>query len=37
MLQQGRTGWAAATVVTHLAGSLIMTFGGYHLMSRIVS
>lgn len=37
MLQQGRTAWAAVTVVTHVVGSLLMTFGGYHVMSRIVS
>lgn len=28
MVQQGRLGWAAVTVVAHLAGSLLMTVAG---------
>jgi CrcB protein len=27
-LQAGRTGWAMATVATHLAGSLLLTLAG---------
>ena len=27
-LQQGRTGWAAATVVVHVTGSLVLTLAG---------
>ena len=27
-LQQGRTGWAAATVVAHVSGSLLLTLAG---------
>ena len=27
-LQQGRTGWAAATVVVHVTGSLLLTLAG---------
>ncbi len=27
-LQQGRTGWAAATVVVHVSGSLLLTLAG---------
>ena len=29
LLQQGRTGWAMATVATHVAGSLLMTLAGF--------
>ncbi|EME9750196.1 fluoride efflux transporter CrcB [Pseudomonas aeruginosa] len=35
MLQQGRLGWAAITISSHVVGSLLMTFAGYLLMSRV--
>ena len=34
MLQQGRLGWAAITITTHLLGSLLMTFVGYALVDK---
>ncbi|XKV51141.1 CrcB family protein [Pseudomonas sp. nanlin1] len=36
MLQQGKLGWAAATVSAHLIGSLLMTFLGYGVVNRMV-
>lgn len=33
MLQDGRPGWAAATITTHVVGSLLMTFAGYALIN----
>lgn len=35
MLQNGRTGWAATTILVHLVGSLAMTFAGFMLMQRV--
>ncbi|WP_416424557.1 fluoride efflux transporter CrcB [Pseudomonas sp. App30] len=35
MLQEGRLGWAAATVSAHVLGSLLMTFLGYGLVARL--
>lgn len=35
MLQDGRMGWAAATIATHLAGSLLMTFLGIALVGSL--
>lgn len=34
LLQQGRLGWAAITVTTHVLGSLLMSFTGYYLMAK---
>lgn len=28
LLQQGRLGWAAATIAVHVAGSLVLTLAG---------
>ncbi|AMW83918.1 CrcB protein [Pseudomonas yamanorum] len=35
MLQEGRFGWAAATVLTHVLGSLLMTFIGFGLVTAL--
>lgn len=35
MLQQGRLGWAAVTVLTHVIGSLLMTFAGYAAVAHL--
>lgn len=35
MLQTGKAGWAAATVLAHVAGSLLATFAGYALVTRV--
>ena len=35
MLQDGRVGWAAATVLTHVIGSLTMTFIGIMLVTSL--
>jgi CrcB protein len=35
MLQDGRVGWAALTVTTHLFGSLLMTFLGIALVTSL--
>jgi CrcB protein len=35
MLQDGRLGWAAVTVTTHLFGSLLMTFLGIALVTSL--
>lgn len=37
MLQNGRLGWAATTVLAHVVGSLAMTFGGFMLIERLQS
>ncbi|MBD1551660.1 fluoride efflux transporter CrcB [Pseudomonas typographi] len=35
MLQQGRYGWALATVAVHVLGSLAMTIAGFALVQRL--
>lgn len=35
MLQTGKVGWATATVLAHVAGSLLATFAGYALVTRV--
>ncbi|MDB5971256.1 MAG: camphor resistance protein CrcB [Hydrocarboniphaga sp.] len=35
MMQDGRLGWAAATVTTHVVGSLLMSFLGFALVAGI--
>ncbi|MDE2370826.1 MAG: fluoride efflux transporter CrcB [Burkholderiales bacterium] len=34
-LQQGRYGWAAATIALHLCGSLAMTFAGFATVAAL--
>lgn len=34
MLQQGKFGWAAVTVTTHVVGSLVMTILGYAVVTN---
>lgn len=36
-LQQGRLAWAAAIVTVHVIGSLLMTFGGFALMTKLTT
>ena len=36
MLQEGRPGWAAATVGAHVLGSLLATFAGYALVAELL-
>lgn len=35
MLQDQRVGWAAATVLVHVVGSVLMTFAGYTVMLKL--
>lgn len=35
MLQAGRMWWAAATILAHVVGSLLMTFAGYALVASL--
>ncbi|MDV7214140.1 fluoride efflux transporter CrcB [Azotobacter beijerinckii] len=35
MIQEGQLGWAAATLATHVVGSLLMTFTGFALVSAL--
>jgi CrcB protein len=33
MMQEGRLGWAVTTILTHVIGSLLMTFAGFALVN----
>lgn len=35
MLQQDRLGWAAVSVMAHVVGSLLMTFAGFYVVSKL--
>lgn len=35
MMQEGRMGWAATTILTHITGSLLMTFAGFALVNYL--
>ncbi|UFH50899.1 fluoride efflux transporter CrcB [Pseudomonas sp. KNUC1026] len=35
MLQQGRYGWALATALVHVVGSVVMTIAGFALVQRL--
>lgn len=35
MLQQGRYGWALATALVHVIGSVVMTIAGFALVQRL--
>lgn len=36
MLMHGRAGWAMATLLAHVLGSLLMTFAGFALVRWLV-
>lgn len=35
MLQHDRLDWAAATIMAHVLGSLLMTFAGYYVVAKL--